>query len=114
MTQGSESIEVWVADTVYVPSDGAALHALPGVDTGEEGLGMTVLRRVSVKQDVIKEKVAEMGNFITSMLDGFSNSRVRLDEVSFTLEISPDGFVKWVLGAGIKGGATIKFKIDPK
>ena len=55
-----------------------------------------------------------MGNFITGLLDGWSHSRVRLDEVSFSLEVSYAGAVRWVLGAGIKGTASVKFKIDPE
>ena len=112
--EDSKSIEIWIADTVDTDSEFTELNALPGPALSDGGRGMTVLRRVSVSQDAVKEKVAEMGTFITGLLDGWSHSRVRLDEVSFTLEVSPEGIVKWVLGAGVKGGASIKFKIDPK
>jgi hypothetical protein len=108
-----DTIEIWVAEQIGEDADYTTLgmHAHPTESQSESGL--TILRKVSVKQAEIKQKVAEMGNFITGLLDGWSHDRVRLDEVSFSLEVSPEGIVRWVFGAGIKGTASVKFKIDP-
>jgi hypothetical protein len=106
-------IEMWVAEQVGEDDETTTfgLHAHQS-DTQTAG-GLTILKKVSVKQAEIQQKITEMGNFITGMLEGWSHSRVRLDEVSFSLEVASDGVVRWVLGAGIKGTASIKFKIDP-
>ena len=103
-----EFIDVWVTDNL-ISDDEAELKALPSL--GQQGV--TVLRRIAVAKSELRKKVDEMAALVHELIAGWQFERIRLDEISFTLQISTEGGIKWVMGLGASGSTTLKFKIDP-
>ena len=111
-----QEIEMWVS----VPDDAAeSIHRNIG-DSGHVGddpfnlsAERSLLQKVFVKRADLVEKVAEVSEFLAELADRMKHSRVRLDEVSVSFELSGHAGIKWLIGSEAKGGTTFKFKIDP-
>jgi hypothetical protein len=113
---GEQEIEMWVS----IPDDAAeSVHRNIGGsgNIGDDPFNPVVerslLQKVSVKRADLAEKVAEVSDFLAELADRMKHSRVRLDEVSVSFELSGHAGIKWLIGTEAKGGTTFKFKIDP-
>ena len=90
------------------PDTGSALNANPD-DFAEP----VMVKRVTVKKSKLQKQLEEMATTAGELVQGWTVARVRLDEVSFTLQVGVDGVLRWIIGAGVSGAATVTFKIDP-
>jgi hypothetical protein len=112
---GDQEIEMWVS----VPDNDAAFVSrnIGGGSTSDDpwnGVAeKSLLQKVTVKRADLAEKVTEVSDFLAALADRMKHSRVRLDEVSVSFELSADVGIKWLIGASAKGGTVFKFKIDP-
>ncbi|MGA2703679.1 MAG: hypothetical protein ABSH35_21590 [Isosphaeraceae bacterium] len=88
--------------------NGGALHANP---EGYVEPGM--VKRVTIEKSKFRQQLEQMAATARELVEGWSVARVRLDEVSFTLQVGTNGALKWIMGVGLTGAATLKFKIDP-
>ena len=111
-----QDIELWVS----VPNDtnGSLSRNIRGpkaigADPFNSLADESFLQKVTVKRADFAEKIAEVTDFIAALADRMKHSRVRLDEVSVSFELSGHVGIKWILGAEAKGGTSFKFKIDP-
>ena len=113
---GEQDIEMWVS----VPDDAAeSVHRNIGGsgNIGDDPFNLTtersILQKVFVKRADLVAKVAEVSEFLSELADRINHSRIRLDEVSVSFELSGHAGIKWLIGSEAKGGTTFKFKIDP-
>src|SRR5713101_5998602 len=102
----SQTIDMWVLSE----EDTVDRNIQPGDLVDNEG--------VPVKQPIPRgqflEKISEISSFLSDVVGHIQHPRIRLDEVTVSFEISNQGFLKWAIGVGMKGGTTLKFKVDPK
>lgn len=111
-----QEIEMWVS----IPDDDATLvtrRNIGGGSTSDDPWNAaaenSLLQKVTVKRADLAEKVAEVSDFLAALADRMKHSRVRLDEVSVSFELSAGVGIKWLIGANAKSGTVFKFKIDP-
>jgi hypothetical protein len=109
----SGMVEIWV-EAEPDPAHSVKLGPTPSdLDPWNSGSG-SQMTKVAVPRSQFAKSIREVEAFLGAIVDGVANTRVRLDEVEVSLSIENDGILKWALGAKVSGGATLKFKVEPR